>query len=745
MIYQGTLERDEAGHLRFKTAHMSEKEGASIGGSITVGTGKDALTFTGKVESWTNASTGQQEFSMRGGTMTQGDGEVTPVGFANFVGGQLSYAEGHTGITNHTVDPEGRMRIQQGDPNKDLNTFTEVERGPIAFPFKGPDGQVHLGLVPNATRTTEGITKKDGNGNWIDHAAKSSAGWTDVSGHHTYAGIDEMVKVKHLEQYGSVGGNWDGIGSSGSLGRVHRIDPGEDPEKMVHLLRPMDGSSSFELKSNKSMKEGDKAASTTATYDPVTLAESHHNKQSGYSENFSRVRQEPMSFKVDGVEYWGQGLAHYRQNEQGGQELVARTLTNEDKTEGIRLRQLENGEWTPSHYVRQGAAGNGWSITSEDTSGHDVHPISVVLPGGAKATVMAEQSLAYDALDQSLNPEAKGRLIAEKVMGSSTGEAVGMVDNPMGGKDFARFTFSRDPNDPSKMISHTQAINTAHVEGPDQTAWRVESSQKGQPITMMGTAGNDLQIYDRVNWKVNSGADLTWTQMAFVAKGTDRKNPTVADTGIAFGLETMRLGTNLAGQVLGGAKLIGMTGAAKGPGPGINGSAGGGAGTINRGGGGPFPGAGSGSAGGRSASPLVGPSLGVSNGGSSGGGLSGEQFQRQYGVELGVALSAGRSAYQELELTGKTQQMSSSEVISHLSGVMYDTFKKELSSKHGDEVGNHLPAHRAVHQSLAGGEEPTIFVGVPPRATNSSNETTTEGKGAPSANPTDQHSSLKPS
>jgi hypothetical protein len=91
------------------------------------------------------------------------------------------------------------------------------------------------------------------------------------------------------------------------------------------------------------------------------------------------------------------------------------------------------------------------------------------------------------------------------------------------------------------MVERTREVNEDYFvkNGYVTSNYR---DQEGNVVLSEGRKGTDHHDFNRVQFHSDSGANLSVTQMVFKAMGTDMLNPSKVEEGIAYGIESGRLG-----------------------------------------------------------------------------------------------------------------------------------------------------------------------------------------------------------
>lgn len=100
--------------------------------------------------------------------------------------------------------------------------------------------------------------------------------------------------------------------------------------------------------------------------------------------------------------------------------------------------------------------------------------------------------------------------------------------------------FTASP-DGKGMVERTREVNEDYFvkNGYVTSNYR---DQEGNVVLSEGKKGTDHHDFNRVQFHSDSGSNLSVTQMVFKAMGTDMSNPSKVEEGIAYGIESGRLG-----------------------------------------------------------------------------------------------------------------------------------------------------------------------------------------------------------
>lgn len=217
-------------------------------------------------------------------------------------------------------------------------------------------------------------------------------------------------------------------------------------------------------------------------------------KQFGSQVDTSNSNIGPVEFKIAGQKFNGQGTIW---SDKDGNQLAA-TVSSTAQYQALGLR-FEDGKWLPTKIVRDQAPDGNVNITHMSSGNTDVRPVEIKLPNGKMATVFVDQQLETNGMDQMTNPDAKGKVISERAMGVSKGEVFGMGSPKSGGPEqFGTYKFSRDPQNPDRIVSDFTSLSTEHVEGRGGHAVDVKlSSSTGESLITRAEKGHDVQDLDR--------------------------------------------------------------------------------------------------------------------------------------------------------------------------------------------------------------------------------------------------------
>jgi len=252
-----------------------------------------------------------------------------------------------------------------------------------------------------------------------------------------------------------------------------------------------------------------------------------------------------------------------------------------------------------------------------------------------------------------------GKLIASEVTDLQTGKVGQYRTDDQGQERFQVLEYSQSP-DGASVIANTRELSKHEYEAHGFALNDVLDSS-GNILSSTGHKGTDFHDFNRVQFHHDSGANLTITQMAFAAKGTDITNPTSTDEAIAYGLEYGRIGMDGASRYL---ILKGRMGK-------FGGSSGGA--TPLQPGAGPVP-------------------NGPSGFGGSGGFLDSHQnmaaWWKEYSGVMDNAITFARSSVEHLEKSGRAQTMSSEDVQNFAANAAYSAVRTSAIGMLGEEASN---------------------------------------------------------
>jgi hypothetical protein len=100
--------------------------------------------------------------------------------------------------------------------------------------------------------------------------------------------------------------------------------------------------------------------------------------------------------------------------------------------------------------------------------------------------------------------------------------------------------FTASP-DGKGMVERTREVNEDYFVKNGYVT-RNYRDQEGNVVLSEGKKGTDHHDFNRVQFHSDSGSNLSVTQMVFKAMGTDMSNPSKVEEGIAYGIESGRLG-----------------------------------------------------------------------------------------------------------------------------------------------------------------------------------------------------------
>ena len=252
-----------------------------------------------------------------------------------------------------------------------------------------------------------------------------------------------------------------------------------------------------------------------------------------------------------------------------------------------------------------------------------------------------------------------GQLIASEVTDLQTGKIGQYRTDAQGQEHFQVVEYSQSP-DGASVIANTKELSKNEYAAHGFAVNDVLDGS-GNVLSSSGHKGSDFHDFNRVQFHHDSGANLTITQMAFAAKGTDISNPTQTDEAIAYGLEFGRIGMDGASRYL---ILKGRMGKFGGGGVG---------GTPVQPGGGPVP-----------------------NGPGGGGGPSGlldshqnmGAWWKEYSGVMDNAISFARSSVEHLEKTGRAQSMSPEELQNFAANAAYNAVRTSALGMMGEEASS---------------------------------------------------------
>jgi len=252
-----------------------------------------------------------------------------------------------------------------------------------------------------------------------------------------------------------------------------------------------------------------------------------------------------------------------------------------------------------------------------------------------------------------------GQLIASEVTDVQTGKVGQYRTDAQGQEHFQVVEYTQSP-DGASVIASTRELSK-HEYAAHGFAVNDTLDSSGNVLSSSGNKGADFHDFNRVQFHHDSGANLTITQMAFAAKGTDITNPTQTDEAIAYGLEFGRIGMDGASRYL---ILKGRMGKFGG------GAAGG---TPFQSGGGPLP-------------------DGPGGGGGPSGLLDSHQnmgaWWKEYSGVMDNAISFARSSVEHLEKTGRAQTMSPEELQNFAANAAYNAVRTSAIGMLGEEASN---------------------------------------------------------
>ena len=511
-VFQGKLSHDGK-EWQFETTSMADVQGGakSSKGSIELDTPEGKLQFTGDTQSWRNSNTGQLEFSMRGGTMTMPDGKQTAVGWANYSSGHLLYADAHTGVTQRDTDPDGTTRISYGDPGSKERRFEETSM-PLAAMRSGvgSDKAPVYTLTGRVGRQREGIEELDEAGKYQEKNVSESYSMVGPNGAFKISGVGRVGQLDDPDVRQNLGTKITAEHEGQTIGIAEGTEAKQfDSSAPVLKIDPVAGQMTYQVDSNKVKlsKDGKSESVQHEIVSPLTMKPAYTESQKGQrswegkwaTQQFgslvdtSNSKVGPVEFEIAGQKYSGQGTIW---SDKDGNRLAA-TVSSTAQYQALGLR-FEDGKWLPTKIVRDQAADGNANITHLSSGNTDVRPVDIKLPNGKMATVFVDQQLETSGMDQMTNPDAKGKVIAERAMGVSNGEVFGMGAPKSGGPEqFGTYKFSRDPQNPDHIVSDFTSLSTEHVEGRGGHAVDAKLSSSGESLITRAEKGHDVQDLDR--------------------------------------------------------------------------------------------------------------------------------------------------------------------------------------------------------------------------------------------------------
>jgi len=252
-----------------------------------------------------------------------------------------------------------------------------------------------------------------------------------------------------------------------------------------------------------------------------------------------------------------------------------------------------------------------------------------------------------------------GKLIASEVTDLQTGKVGQYRTDDHGQERFQVVEYSQSP-DGASVIANTRELSKHEYEAHGFAVNDVLDSS-GNTLSSTGHKGTDFHDFNRVQFHHDSGANLTITQMAFAAKGTDIASPTSTDEAIAYGLEFGRIGMDGASRYLILKGRMGKFGGSSGGAPPLQ--------------------------------PGDGP---VPNGpggiGGSGGLLDSHQnmaaWWKEYSGVMDNAITFARSSVEHLEKSGRAQTMSSEDVQNFAANAAYSAVRTSAIGMLGEEASS---------------------------------------------------------
>ena len=267
-----------------------------------------------------------------------------------------------------------------------------------------------------------------------------------------------------------------------------------------------------------------------------------------------------------------------------------------------------------------------------------------------------------------------GKLIASDVTDLQTGKVGQYRTDDHGQERFQVVEYSQSP-DGASVIANTRELSKHEYEAHGFAVNDVLDSS-GNTLSSTGHKGTDFHDFNRVQFHHDSGANLTITQMAFAAKGTDIANPTSTDEAIAYGLEFGRIGMDGASRYLILKGRMGKFGGSSGGAPPLQ--------------------------------PGDGP---VPNGpggiGGSGGLLDSHQnmaaWWKEYSGVMDNAITFARSSVEHLEKSGRAHTMLSEDVQNFAANAAYSAVRTSAIGLLGEEASSAfgtMPKWREGQESL---------------------------------------------